>query len=108
MKIEILGFAGCPNLASALESTRAALAASGLQADIHEVNIQSHQAIQKQFLGSPSIRINGLDVELAARTATSFGFGCRTYSIGGVRQGAPPKQWIEAAIREAQRSVETS
>lgn len=107
MKIEILGFAGCPNLASALERTRAALTASGLQADIHEVNIQSHEAIEKEFLGSPSIRINGLDVEPAARTASCFGFGCRTYLVSGVRQGAPPRQWIEAAIREAQRSIET-
>lgn len=103
MKIEILGLTGCPNVAPAVERTRAALQSLGIRAEISEVDVEAGKAIQAAFLGSPTIRVNGLDVETAARMAKQFGFGCRTYALNGVRQGTPPPEWIEAAIREAFR-----
>lgn len=103
VKIEILGLEGCPNVAPAVELARAALQSLGIRAEISEVNMKAGEAIQAAFLGSPTVRVNGFDVEIAARTAKEFGFGCRTYMVNGVRQGTPPQEWIEAAIRETLR-----
>jgi hypothetical protein len=105
VKIEILGFAGCPHFLPAIECARAALRETGVEAVIREINVENDQAVSKvSFLGSPTIRINGLDVEPAARTSNDFGFGCRTYVVNGRRQGLPPREWIEATIHEATRN----
>ena len=53
------------------------------------------------FLGSPSIRIDGEDVEHTARTAGGFGLMCRTYIDGDRRVGVPPWELIRAAVRKA-------
>ena len=53
------------------------------------------------FLGSPSIRIDGLDVEPEARGLQTFGFGCRTYSDAEGRQsGLPSISVIRRALTE--------
>jgi hypothetical protein len=102
MKVEILGLSGCPNYVPALKCTQAALESLGMKAVIYEREIGSDEdAIQARFLGSPSIRVNDLDVEVAARRSRHFGLGCRTYVMNGQRQGLPPQDWIEDAIREA-------
>jgi hypothetical protein len=53
-----------------------------------------------RFLGSPSIRIDGRDVEPSARLSNQFGMMCRTYTNAGRRAGVPPTEWIRAALRE--------
>lgn len=102
MKVEVLGFAGCPNFAPAIQYTRAALRQTGVEAHIGAIHVENaYAAHEASFLGSPTVRINGLDVEPAARTLRDFGLGCRTYVANGKRQGFPPQEWIEVAIREA-------
>lgn len=109
MKIEVLGFSDCPNYAPALKRTRAALQNLGIQAVIEEYKINTDVAATEiHFLGSPTIRINGLDVEVAARYARHFGIGCRTYIVNGERDGLPPQQWIEDTIREVMTMRVTS
>jgi hypothetical protein len=101
MRIEILGFQDCPNYRPAVERARTALQQAGAKGEIQEVMISNPtDAKAMGFLGSPSIRVNGLDIEPAARTATQFGYGCRTYLVDGVRQGAPPQEWIDRAISD--------
>ena len=100
-KIEVLGFAGCPNFLPATERVRAALRNIGIEAEIEEINIENGEAAKKAaFLGSPTIRVNGLDVEPTARKSNQVGWGCRTYVVNGIRHGVPPQEWIEAAIRQ--------
>lgn len=102
MKIEVLYFDGCPNYRVALERVREVLREEGVQAELVEVNIPDEQAARALgFLGSPTIRVNGLDVEPAARGRQDYGMMCRAYWDGTKPEGAPPKEWIRAAIREA-------
>jgi hypothetical protein len=49
------------------------------------------------FLGSPTIRVNGLDVDPPSRASTDIGFACRRYA-GGI----PSEDMIRAALYEAQ------
>ena len=102
MKVEILYFSGCPNHALAVDRVREVLQQEGTTADMVEVEVKdSVTAQQVGFLGSPSVRVDGQDVEPAARTACAFGMMCRTYIDGGRRAEVPPPEWIRAAVREA-------
>ena len=102
MKIEILYFDGCPNHTRALDQVREVLRQEGISADVSEVNVPDDAAAHAaRFLGSPSIRIDGLDVEPAARSLKEFGMMCRTYVEQGKRVGVPPAELIRTAIRQA-------
>ena len=80
-----------------------ALRQEGLSAEIVEFNLRDAASAQAhQFLGSPTVRIDGLDVEPAARQSKDFGLMCWTYTEGGGRVGVPPLALIRAALREAQ------
>ena len=104
MRVEILYFSGCPNHAPAVDCVRAVLAQEDTQAEMVEVEVRDVATAQRiGFLGSPTIRVDGQDVELAARAERAFGLSCRTYIDGGRRAGVPPPEWIRAAVREAKR-----
>jgi hypothetical protein len=104
MKVEILYFSGCPHHAPAVKRVREVLAQEGTAAEMVEVEVKDIAAAQRiGFLGSPTIRVDGQDVEPAARTERAFGLSCRTYIDGGRRAGVPPPEWIRAAVREAKR-----
>lgn len=105
MKVEVLYFSGCPNHSLAIARVREALEREGASAETVEVEIKDPAtALRVHFLGSPSIRINGLDVEPSAHSAQTFGVMCRTYADDEKRVGVPPLEWIRAAVREARRS----
>jgi len=56
-----------------------------------------------RFLGSPSIRVDGIDVEPAARTAREYALTCRTYLADGRIEGLPTRQLIHQGMKEAAR-----
>jgi hypothetical protein len=102
MKIEILYFEECPNHRPAVERVREILKEEGISADVTEVNISDGAEAQRTgFLGSPTIRVNGIDMEPAARSAHDYGMMCRTYPVNGRREGLPPREMLRQAIREA-------
>ena len=102
MKVEVLYFSGCPNHEPAVERVREVLEQEGAAADVVQVEIRDPvMARDVGFLGSPTIRIDGQDVEPEARGARGLGMCCRTYAAGGKRMGVPPSEWIRAAIKEA-------
>ncbi len=97
MRIEMLYFDGCPNHSPAVDRLRTVLAAEGLHAEVIEVLVRDESAARElKFFGSPTIRINGLDVETSSRLVTETGFACRCY-LGGL----PSEEMIRAAVREA-------
>jgi hypothetical protein len=74
----------------------------GVPAEVLEVNVQDQAtALALGFLGSPTVRIGGLDVEPAARSFQNYGMTCRTYWDSGKREGLPSRDVIRAAIKEA-------
>lgn len=110
--VEVLLFDGCPNADVATSHAREAISHAGILADLRVVHIDGPaDAIRWRFLGSPTIRVDGIDVDGAADTRTDFGMQCRVYSVDGRLAGAPPVAWIEAALRGAMRGssdVQTS
>jgi hypothetical protein len=98
--VEILFFDGCPNVEPTIERVQAAIASAckdGISVRLVKVETDEH-ARQVGFLGSPSVRVDGLDVETGARSRADFGLQCRVYQTGGRLDGAPPFDWIRAAL----------
>jgi len=101
VKIEILYSPDCPNYLRAVEHLQKALLEEHVSADVKHVQVlDAATAISMRFLGSPSIRINGLDVERPARSGEGLGLCCRTYPCVDGREGAPTVELIREAIRE--------
>jgi hypothetical protein len=99
MNIELLYVANCPNHVVALERLHATLSAENLQPPVNEVLVSNAAMAQSlKFPGSPTIRINGHDVEPHSGQATSFGLMCRLYSDGS---GVPSQESLRAAIEKA-------
>jgi hypothetical protein len=97
MRIEVLYFNGCPNHSRATERLRAILRQEGVPAIVSEVEVKDEPAAMAlAFPGSPTIRIDGLDIEPAMRRWGNFGFACRCYP-----GGLPSEEMIRAALREA-------
>ena len=91
MKIEILYFDGCPNHQPAIELVRQMLREVCGSVEVVEVNVpDAATAEAARFIGSPTIRVDGLDVEPAARTAREYALTCRTYIADGRRRTADP------------------
>ena len=102
MKVEVLYFSGCPNHPPAVGRVREALQSEGIAAAIVEVEVKDATAARSVgFLGSPTIRIDGRDIEPAASSTQGFGLTCRTYTDEGRTSGVPPAEWIRAAVRQA-------
>lgn len=95
MKIQVLYFEGCPNHLSTVDLARQVVAELGLDAEVEEVEVTSgDDAAGLRFHGSPTVLIDGVDIEPAARDRSDFGFSCRTYDGAGV----PPREMLLAAV----------
>lgn len=100
-RVEVLVFDGCPNLEPTLAHAREAIADADVLVDLLVLRVESdEQATRLRFLGSPTVRVDGIDVEPAARERDGFGLQCRVYSVAGRYQGTPPVDWISRALRE--------
>ncbi len=101
MKIELLYFKGCPSFQPTLSLLQQVLDEENIPAKVRTIPVESEEsAVEYRFRGSPSIRVEGQDIELEARTATDFGMKCRIYDNDGVPGGVPNKNMICDAICE--------
>jgi len=97
MRIEVLYFDGCPNHAPTVERVKQMAVDLGVQERVEEIEVTSlDQAQQLRFLGSPTVRVNGVDIDPSARQRTTYGLSCRVYS--GI-SGLPPDDLIMAALQ---------
>ncbi|CUR54302.1 DF family (seleno)protein [Nocardioides sp.] len=102
--IELLFFDGCPHHETFLPHLRQLLGEYAVAIPITLVRIDSEDdARARRFLGSPSLRVNGHDVDLTAAGRNSdanYGLQCRLYSTPNGTTGTPPDQWILDALIE--------
>lgn len=79
MRVELLFWEGCPSHPRALSELRAAMAEVGLDPStilVREIQTQD-EARRERFVGSPTIRIDGVDVQ--PQGEEPFGLTCRVY-----------------------------
>ena len=92
VEIELLFWDGCPSHPAALADLRAALAelAPGVQPPVRLVEIDSEaQAARERFVGSPTVRIDGVDAfPVAPDEPTAL--NCRVYRLRDGRYSPTP------------------
>jgi hypothetical protein len=98
MTLEVLYFDGCPGHERLLPSLRALAEEHGVQLRMRSI-ASVEDAERQSFLGSPSVRVNGLDVEPGAHERRDFGLKCRLYRAAGRHSVLPRREWIEQALR---------
>ena len=97
--LEVLYFDCCPSHDRLLPSLRELAAAHGVE--LRDRRIESaEQAEHERFLGSPSVRVNGVDVEPGSEERSDFGLKCRLYRFRDGQSGLPAREWIERALRQ--------
>lgn len=102
MRVEVLYFQGCPNHVPTVDRVRRVLADEGVSVDIEQIEVADVITAESlAFLGSPTVRVNGRDVEESAAVTGIIGLTCRMYMSDGVREGVPPADAIRRAVRDA-------
>jgi hypothetical protein len=103
VRIEILYFDGCPNHRQLLERLPRLLEREGIDAEItlHKVRDAEH-AQRVRFLGSPTIRVAGRDIDPGTTQRSDYGLKCRIYQTPEGLTGLPPDQWILDALADQQ------
>jgi hypothetical protein len=98
MNITFLYFEGCPSHDAALERLRQIMAEEGTQAEIEIIKVETDEQAQRlHFVGSPTILIDGQDIDPPPPEAYPA-LTCRAYHLEDGRISPLP---LPAMIRRA-------
>jgi hypothetical protein len=99
VKIELLYWDGCPSYPEALELLHTVLAEQGLEATVELREVRTDEEAQTlRFPGSPTIRIDGRDVD-AAGAESRPALTCRIYHLADGRiSPIPSREQLEEAL----------
>ena len=100
MTIELLFVDGCQGHEQVLAQVQELPQRPGWELVLRRIDTPD-QAVRERFLGSPTVRVDGRDVDPGAAGRTDWGLTCRTFGSGSGRSAVPPRRWIEAALTRA-------
>jgi len=103
IKIEFLFWEDCPSHGPTWERLQAILTEKGLKAQVRQIEIRTDEdAKQWSFCGSPTILINGEDIDPKGARAQRIGLNCRVYHTPDGRvTPVPSEEMIRTAIDRA-------
>ena len=105
MKVALYSFSGCPSYKIALDHLKQALRLENLSDEVEMISIADvNEAQAARLIGSPTIRIDGIDIEGAKAEAGAYGFGCRVYRDGDQAAGWPSVRQLRSALKRARRA----
>ena len=94
---------GCPHRAGAIALVEGVCAELDGNAEIRVIEIPDQQAAEQAgFLGSPTIRVDGRDVEPDADRCIEYLCSCRLYQGEHSLRGLPEEAWVRQALQDAQ------
>lgn len=103
MKVTFLYYEDCPSHQAALDRLRQVMAERGVTADVEIIKVETEeQARQLRFVGSPTIRINGEDIDPPGDS--HYALSCRAYRLEDGRISPLPSPDM---IRRALQTGET-
>jgi hypothetical protein len=99
MKIELLYFNGCPSWQAGLENLKSALKREGIEAQVELVKVEDDEdALRFKFLGSPSFRVNGM--ELWPEVREVYALSCRVYPSPEGIKGWPTVAMLRQQLKQ--------
>ncbi len=100
--IELLWFQDCPNHEATEALLRARMARAGITAPVHRAEVADEATgIRLRFPGSPTIRIDGIDVEPGWEWSGDGTPRCRLFATSQGLRGVPQAEWIDIALAHA-------
>ena len=102
MKVTFLYYEECPSHEVALDRLRQVLDDEVVQAEIEIIKVETdEQAQHLHFIGSPTILLNGRDIDPPPSDA-HYGLTCRAYRLEDGRiSPLPPPDMIRSALHRA-------
>lgn len=99
MTVEVLYFDGCPNHEALVPHLERLLREAQLPVKIALRRVPDAEAARRsRFLGSPTVRVGGRDVEPGAEKRDDFGLKCRLYRTPSGLRGVPLDEWVLDAL----------
>jgi len=104
------------SLDEAIREASGVLKTAGFDVVVNKVNITSKElAVKYEFVSSPTIRVNGRDIQPDVRESTCESCGdlcgdsvdCRVWMHDGIEHQVPPKEFIVNAILREVYSQDT-
>lgn len=100
--VEILYFDGCPNHEPAVALVERIDRELGTGADVRLVNVPDRAAANRlRFLGSPTIRVDGVDVDPLVEQRSDYALSCRIFTTEHGPAGQPEERWVRDALATA-------
>ena len=97
--VEILYFDGCPNHRPAAALVDRVSRELGINLDVRLVNVPDNETAQRvRFLGSPTIRVEGHDIDPHTDKRNDYGLSCRVYRTDNGVKGQPDERWLRDAL----------
>lgn len=98
-RIELLWFQDCPNHPGARALIEDVVAELGVRADIRSVEVADDTIAERiRFPGSPTIRVDGVDIEPGFADGDDCTPRCRVYATSAGLRGLPEREWLVAAL----------
>src|SRR6266702_5527373 len=98
--IDVLYIEGCPNYAGVLALVERVRSELGIDAELRTTLIPDQTAAERaRFPGSPTVRVNGRDVEPSADPPPAeCTLACRLYRHEHHFAGQPEERWVRDAL----------
>jgi hypothetical protein len=98
-EVEVLYFDGCPNHVPALVIVERVARELGIEPKLRLVKVADREAAQRlRFLGSPTVRIGGVDVDPSTEQRSDYALSCRVFRTEAGIAGQPDERWVREAL----------
>jgi hypothetical protein len=100
--IEVLYVKDCPHYQATLALVERVQGEVGIDTELRTTLIVDQAAAdQARFPGSPTVRVDGHDVEPGTEPVTEYVLGCRLYRLEHRFAGQPEERWVRQALLRA-------
>ena len=101
INIGVLFIEGCPGVLSIANNIKEVIAEEAVHASISFILIETPEDARRlHFTGSPTVRINGMDIESNMQANKDYDLRSRNYYINGEKSDYPAKSMIRDAIKK--------
>lgn len=101
-RVELLWFQECPNHPAARAMLREALDEHAPGTTLDDIDATDPTIAERyRFPGSPTIRVDGRDVDASFQDPGDYTPRCRLYWTAEGLRGLPERGWVEAALRSS-------
>jgi hypothetical protein len=98
--VQLLYFPDCPNYQPTRELIEQTGSELGIELDLELIAIGGEESAHRlRFLGSPTVRVDGDDIEADARDRTDVALSCRIYRSERGARGYPDRDLLRTALR---------